>query len=190
MPLERVPLVQNHAEITSSPQDRRMGTDLVVRRAGPDDVAAVLDVLDEAARWLTIRGISGWPTRFRPEWLEPDLRDGRMHLAEVNGAAAGTFTLGWSDRWWSDRVGAGYLRRFAVRRTAAGLGAALIGWMTETVRSRGLDRLRLDCPADNAALRAYYERCGFVHVTTVRLPAEQALWSVPGTMLSLYEKQL
>ena len=30
--------------------------------------------------------------------------------------------------------------------------------------------LRLDCAAENLALRAYYERAGFVHCGDVRLP--------------------
>lgn len=164
--------------------------ELVVRRAGFADAPYVLGVLDEAAAWLAARGIAGWPPRFRSEWLEPDLRDGCVCLAEVDDTIVGTFALAWRDSWWDDGPGAGYLRRFAVRRSSAGLGALLIDWMADTVRSRGLGQLRLDCPAVNAELRAYYEHLGFVHVQTVRLPAELALWSSPGTPLSLYEKDL
>jgi hypothetical protein len=39
-------------------------------------------------------------------------------------------------------------------------------------------------------LRAYYDRAGFHHIGDVELPGAAALWSPPGTMLSLYERNL
>lgn len=161
-----------------------------MRRARVTDGEAVLAVLDEAAAWLTIRGIRGWPPLFQSAWLEPDLSAGRVWLAEAGDQVVATFTLGWQDAMWPDDRLAGYLHRFAVRRTVAGLGSSLIAWIAWAVKTQGRDRLRLDCAADNIGLRAYYERAGFMHVQDVSLPTDFALWSPPGTLLSLYELHL
>ena len=91
---------------------------------------------------------------------------------------------------WTDDGAAGYLHRLAVRRAAAGLGARLLAWTGTAVRERGRGLLRLDCPADNTPLRAYYDRARFRHVGDVELPGAAALWSPPRTMLSLYERNL
>jgi hypothetical protein len=60
--------------------------------------------------------------------MEPALSDGRVLLARLNGAVAGTFTLEWTDPLWTDAGAAGYVHRLAVRRAAAGLGARLLAW--------------------------------------------------------------
>ena len=77
-----------------------------------------------------------------------------------------------------------------VRRAAAGLGARLLAWTGTAVRERGRGLLRLDCPADNTPLRAYYDRAGFRHVGDLELPGAATLWSPPRTMLSLYDRQV
>ena len=87
-------------------------------------------------------------------------------------------------------ISAGYLHFFAVRRAAAGLGTELLAWVTTAVQEHGRRLLRLDCPADNTPLRTYYERAGFRHVCDVHLLRAGALWSPPGTLLSLYERYL
>lgn len=153
-----------------------------VRRARHGDAPAVLAVLDDAAGWLAGRGVVQWPQTFRPEWIEPALRAGEVWLAQVDGDAVATLTLQWVDPLWPDDGRAGYLHRFAVRRTAAGLGSQLLEWVVTAVRERGRDRLRLDCAADNGALRAYYEAAGFRHRGDAEFPG-----SAGHALVSRYE---
>jgi GNAT superfamily N-acetyltransferase len=168
---------------------------VTVRPARPEEGPAVLSVLDEAAAWLAGRGIAQWPPAFRPEWIEPGLGEGRMWVAETGDGAVATFALHWSDPLWVDALGrddgrAGYLHRFAVRRGHAGIGAALLDWIDGEVRRNGRDRLRLDCGADNARLRGYYEAAGFEHRGDVAIPESLTLWSPGRPLLSRYERSV
>jgi GNAT superfamily N-acetyltransferase len=151
----------------------------------------VLGLLDEAAAWLAGRGVVQWPASFRPEWVEPAVADGRVWLAEAGGVAVGTFRLDWADPMWTDLPAhdeAGYLHRFAVARSRAGLGAALLERADEEVRRRGRHLLRLDCMADNPRLREYYEAAGFAHRGEVELPESITVWPDGRPLLSRYER--
>ncbi|WP_433556696.1 GNAT family N-acetyltransferase [Pseudonocardia xinjiangensis] len=164
---------------------------MLIRRAEPDEGPAVLAVLDDAARWLAARGVEQWPAAFRTEWIEPALGSGEVWLAERAGAAVATVTLQWSDPLWPDDGRAGYLHRFAVRRQVAGLGTELLGWAASATRERGRDRLRLDCSATNASLRAYYENAGFLFCGDVEVPTTALQWGKGRrVMVSLYELSL
>jgi GNAT superfamily N-acetyltransferase len=161
--------------------------------ATPDQAADVLSLLDEAAAWLRARGISQWPERFEPVWVRGAISRGETWLVRVDGTVSGTVTLDWSDRVWADVGGdAAYLHRMAVRRTAAGLGAVILGWAEGVAREHGRPALRLDCVASNTRLRAYYEAAGFVHrgdVTVAGAPG-QRLDAGPTVLVSRYELQL
>jgi GNAT superfamily N-acetyltransferase len=136
---------------------------LDVRVATSDDLAAVLDILDEAAAWLWSRRIRQWPESFEPQWVQPRLDAGETWLAWSRGEAVGTFTLQWEDKAWSDHADddAGYVHRLAVRRASAGLGRVLLERAGDLVRGAGRQFLRLDCVTANEALRAYYSGLGF-----------------------------
>lgn len=163
---------------------------VTVRTARPDEGPTVLSVLDEAAAWLAERGITQWPPAFRAEFVEPGLSEGRMWVAEAGGAAVATFALHWADPLWPDDGDAGYLHRFAVRRGHSGIGAVLLDRIDEEVRRRGRDRLRLDCGADNARLRGYYEAAGFEHRGDVEIPETITLWSPGRPLVSLFERSV
>lgn len=170
-----------------------VGDDLAVvqmRQAGPGDVGAVLAVLDEACRWLAGRGVEQWPVAFSPEWIEPGLGAGQVWLAQRAGAVLGTITVQWDDPLWPDDGRAGYVHRLAVRRQAAGLGAGLLAWAAGVVREHGRDRLRLDCVAGNARLRAYYENSGYAHCGDVEIPVDAALSPGELPVVSRYELEL
>ena len=134
-----------------------------LRLATADDVAAVLGILDEAAAWLWSRGIRQWPEYFAPRWVLPRLEAGETWLAWSGGEAVATFTLQWDDRAWSDHHDddAGYVHRLAVRRSAGGLGRALLDEAAAKVRDASRHFLRLDCMSANETLRAYYAALGF-----------------------------
>ena len=142
-----------------------MSEALEVRRAGPEDVDEIVEILSEAARWLCGRGIVQWPDPFPRDRVAVLAERGDFHLAYVDGAAVATLALMWSDpTFWGDRPhDAGYVHALAVRRAWAGrgLGARLLDWAQEQAAAAGREYLRLDCRAENGALRAYYERQGF-----------------------------
>ena len=133
-----------------------------LRQASAEDLAAVLGILDEAAAWLWSRGIRQWPEYFEPQWVLPRLEAGETWLAWSAGEAVGTFTLQWDDAAWSDHHDddAGYVHRLAVRRSAAGLGRALLDDVAAQVRDAGRRFVRLDCVTANDVLRAYYADLG------------------------------
>jgi GNAT superfamily N-acetyltransferase len=153
----------------------------------------VLSVLNEAAAWLRGQGITQWPARFEPSWVEGAIRRGETWLVEVDGMIGATATVDWSDRVWSDIGGsAAYLHRMAVRRQAAGLGGAILAWAADVARQHGRGALRLDCVASNDRLRAYYEAAEFVHRGDVPVAGApgQRLDTGPVTRVSRYELPL
>lgn len=138
--------------------------DVVFLRADVERMDDVLSVLDEAAGWLEARGISQWPSRFEPAWVEEAISRGETWLVEIGDKVTGTVTVDWSDPLWTDAGGtAGYIHRMAVRRCASGLGAVILDWAADSARQRGVGALRLDCVTSNARLRSHYEERGFVH---------------------------
>jgi GNAT superfamily N-acetyltransferase len=48
-----------------------------------------------------------------------------------------------------------------MRPASRGVGRSLLMWAAGRARTLGVTYLRLDCWADNAHLRAYYEKLGF-----------------------------
>jgi hypothetical protein len=161
--------------------------------AAPGQVDEVLAVIDEAAAWLRGRGVEQWPGRFERSWVEGAVRRGETWLALAGGTVRGTVTLDHADSVWDDLPGAAvYVHRMAVRRSAAGLGAVILGWAAGIARQQGREALRLDCVASNGRLRAYYEAAGFVHrgdVTVAGAPG-QRLDEGPVTVVSRYEQRL
>jgi hypothetical protein len=160
--------------------------------AAPGQVDEVLAVLGEAAAWLQARGVAQWPSRFERSWVEGDVRGGATWLVLASGTVSGTVTLDHGDSVWDDLPGAAalYVHRMAVRRSAPGLGAVILGWAAGLARQQGREALRLDCVASNGRLRACYEAAGFTHrgdVTVAGAPG-QRLDEGPVTV-SRYERR-
>src|SRR6185437_855480 len=158
--------------------------------AGPEQLADVLMVLDEAAAWLQGRGIAQWPPRFEASWVEASIGRGETWLATVGGTVSATVTLDLADPVWEGTYGSAlYVHRMAVRRPAAGLGAVILVWAARMARERRREALRLDCVAANTRLRAYYEQAGFAYrgdVSVAGAPG-QRLGEGPVTVVSRYE---
>jgi len=133
-----------------------------------DDVVAILE---EAAQWLSDRGIiEQWePGSFiaHRSRIDQNIIEGQVYLAKLGDQLVGTLTIQWSDRetWGDVPDNAGYVHRLAVRRQYAGhdIGSHLLEWAEKIVASEGRAFLRLDCWSGNAALCQYYERCGFTN---------------------------
>lgn len=66
--------------------------------AGKPDVDTALSILEEAARWLTSRGIDQWsPGSFPRRRILGRIERREMYLAELDGQTFGTLALQWSD---------------------------------------------------------------------------------------------
>jgi ribosomal protein S18 acetylase RimI-like enzyme len=137
--------------------------------ATADDVATLAALYEEAAAWLTARGLRQWLTGgYTAEMAEQGMRAGHgVYLVRRDDEPVGKLTLQWDDAemWGEQPPDAGYVHGLSVRRAVAGLGlgAALLDWAGAQVAAHGRRWLRLDCMAANPALRAYYERHGFIY---------------------------
>jgi ribosomal protein S18 acetylase RimI-like enzyme len=141
--------------------------------AGRADADTVIDILDEAATWLTERGIDQWiPGNFDRAGLMAEIEDAEFYLVLQDGETddgepAATFSLQWRDPdvWGAVPDDACYLHNFAVRRAFGGqeLGRRILDWAAERAAEAGKDYLRLDCVAWNPGLNDYYRRAGFTY---------------------------
>ncbi|MGW1912764.1 GNAT family N-acetyltransferase [Streptomyces sp. NPDC002076] len=149
---------------------------IIMREGGPDDLPAILGMLDSSVRWLVSHGrTEQWgsePLSQNPRVAESVagyMTQGTTYLAEIDGVPAATLTL-------TDAPGA-YLshlpapgeperyihwlasdRRFKGR----GAGAALLAHAAEETRRAGVSLLRVDCYAGgDRKLVAFYEANGF-----------------------------
>jgi GNAT superfamily N-acetyltransferase len=162
-------------------------SDVRIVRAQRADLDRVLEILEEASRWLISKGLdTQWhpsPT-FRQGILE-NIDRGEVYVAKDLIATVGTITLQWSDRkFWGDLpLNAGYVHKLAIKRSYGGqrLGLRMLQWAETKAKAEGKTHLRLDCLASNKTVREYYEKFGFVHVRDTL---------VPGWKASLYEKKL
>ncbi|WP_143230362.1 GNAT family N-acetyltransferase [Actinosynnema sp. ALI-1.44] len=169
-----------------------MTSNVSISRALPEDLDTVLDILDDAAKWLQERGIEQWPSSFSQDatWRTQRIRSYIEHgltylvrLGEASGPVA-TFTLSkaadpqFAHGWPDGPESGGYIFRIAVLRHAAGqdLGGVILDWAADEVARWGKLWLRIDVHRRNPRLHQYYERHGFQKVAEVTAPD----LSVPG----------
>ncbi|WP_164904849.1 GNAT family N-acetyltransferase [Streptomyces cyaneus] len=147
-------------------EDRQVN-DLRVRPAAEADLASLVRLRDDAARWMLARGITGqWrPGELTEGHFRQVMEHGEVWLAEVGGRIAGAWELWWEDEaaWGPQPPVAGYVHRLMVdRRTAApGRGLQLLRAAERRVAAAGRTCVRLDCLAGNEQLNAYYRDAGY-----------------------------
>lgn len=161
--------------------------ELEVRAAPVEHVEVAAAVLEDAIARARALGCETWPrghfasdgARGRALLREAATR-GELFIVWADGSAVATFTLQSVDRdCWPDALDdALYLHRLAVRHAGTGVGRRVLAWCKQQVLARGRVYLRLDCLADDAEIRRYYERAGFCWRRDV---------DVAGRALSLYE---
>ena len=164
-----------------------------LHRADVDCLDEVLAILNSAASWLSSKGVEQWPDRFDADQVLATIIQGHTWLARLDGEAAGTITVNWSDILWdSSNDDAGYVHRLAVLRSSPGLGLRLLEWAAETVRLRGRYFLRLDCVTTNRRLRTFYEAAGFRHCGDVPVlyPKPFRVDNTNASCHSLYELKI
>jgi GNAT superfamily N-acetyltransferase len=144
-----------------------------IRDGGPDDIPAILGMLDSAVEWLVAQGRTGqWGTK---SWsgspksvamVERYVTEGSPYIAEVDGVPAGTLTLTDAPGPYLDPAEEPerYVHLLASDRRfkGYGVGSALLAHAAEVTRGAGISLLRVDCYAgDDRKLVAYYESNGF-----------------------------
>ena len=140
---------------------------VAVRRAMPEDVSIVHDMLLEAARWVDALGVVMWEQgELELERLRSEVAAGSFFIAFIGNDAAGAVKFQLDDLlFWPDlpQTDSAFVHRLVVRRSYAGRGVstALLAWAVERTRQLGKSWLRLDCDADRPKLRALYEQFGF-----------------------------
>jgi len=144
--------------------------ELILQPAGPDDLEIVLAILDDAAVRLNARGIRQWSSP-SPEGLrnlmEREIHRQHVYLARTteDGRAVGTVRFEWTNPplWRGYPGDAGYVYSLAIGSDMAGLGigALILEWAREHIRSRDKRFFRLDCVATNLKMREYYEKLSF-----------------------------
>ncbi|HML01359.1 MAG TPA: GNAT family N-acetyltransferase [Acidimicrobiales bacterium] len=133
--------------------------------AAPEDVSAFLRLRDEAAQWLSSRGINQWkPREFAASWLDKLIAQEWVFLLRHGEELAATVTVLWDDPfvWGEQEVAAGYIHNLIVARSFAGqgLGRRLLQWAEDHVAASGRSLARLDCVSSNGELRHRYESAG------------------------------
>ena len=140
-----------------------------VQLATEDELAVMIDILIEAAGWLSNNGVDQWPVSPRAYWHRRAARAisrQEAYLAYVDGSAQATLRLIWVDDYWPNAdKSAAYLHSLAIRDGlhGQGLGVALLAWCKAYARAKDKTVLRLDCLAGNRRLRQYYEAQGFIY---------------------------
>ena len=161
-----------------------------VERARSDDAEAVRALVEEAAAFLTARGIRQWAPGALPSSVIPrGIARGEVWLVRAGPQLAAAVTLEDEDReTWGPSDGAAlYVHRLVVARalSGTGVGRRLLDWAAGEAQRRGRRWLRLDCVATNTFLRRYYADAGFeprgeVDAGAVRLARfERALEAAP-----------
>jgi len=164
-----------------------LGSDIRIIGAQQGDLDRVLEILEEASRWLISKGLeTQWlPSPAFRQTIRDNIDHGEVYVAKDVKETVGTITLQWSDKkFWGDvPPDAGYIHKLAIKRAHAGqrLGLRLLSWAEAKGRADGKSYLRLDCLASNKTIREYYEKAGFVYVRDTL---------APGWKASLYEKTL
>ncbi|MGX1544920.1 GNAT family N-acetyltransferase [Streptomyces adustus] len=141
--------------------------DLRFRPADDADIADVVRLRDDAARWMLARGVTG---QWRPGELGGDhfrriLESGEIWLAEAGDRVVGAWELWWEDEdaWGPRPPTAGYVHRLMVDHGSVppGTGRRLLRAAEQRVAEAGRSSVRLDCLAGNERLTAYYLDAGY-----------------------------
>jgi protein-tyrosine phosphatase len=139
-------------------------------RATLAETDLLIAIHEEASRWLLAHGIGQWKTNTLPrDRLMIRIGRGEVYVVRLDAAPVGMVILQDANEntWGARPDDALCLHGLRVLRAYAGrsIGRVILRWAEEQVVARGRISLRLDCLAQNANLRAYYEGAGFRYVS-------------------------
>ena len=145
-----------------------------MRQASEDDVIDIIDLLEESSAWMISIGIDRWQPGAHAaaeQQLRNEVKRGNVYVWKPLNALFATIRLTGTDEaiWPNDSTAALYIHKMSVRRSlkGRGLGKLLLQWAEQRATRDGVDRLRLDCWAENQRLCKFYLSCGFQPIRTV-----------------------
>lgn len=141
-------------------------TMISVQEARTDDAPRLLELREEAARWMQRKGVQQWvPGEVSLENVQAQVCGREWFVMREPEEVVAGLRLLWADEsiWGSRPADTAYVHGLVIdrRRAGDGLGAALLIWAADRASSAGRSYLRLDCAEGNPALRSYYARAGF-----------------------------
>ncbi|MET9318600.1 GNAT family N-acetyltransferase [Streptomyces sp. NPDC003038] len=151
---------------------------ILFRQAEEKDAGALVELYDQAARWMREHGIEQWkPGEKDAAHFRARMLDGEVWIAsDADGRVCGAYELWWSDEpaWGVQPPVAGYVHRLMVEREAApaGAGRRMLEHAERRIARTGRERARLDCVSTNRRLLAYYRDAGYRVVG--EFPSKQA----------------
>jgi ribosomal protein S18 acetylase RimI-like enzyme len=152
------------------------------------DIPELVSLLTAAVGYKVQHADMAWGTGAYTETEVTQLLEaGSLYTARIDDEVVATLVLQWEDEMWEPQAAqAGYVHRLAVKQGFHGqnLGQQLLDWAASETTKRGRHYLRLDCPAANTKLCAYYESCGFTKVGTKPDPIHEDYTP------ALYERRL
>ncbi|MGI6254895.1 MAG: GNAT family N-acetyltransferase [Acutalibacter sp.] len=144
-----------------------------LRKASPEDEAAVLELYREASVFLASQGIDQWQDGYpNREAFQADLARGESWVVEEGGRVLATACLGFGREPTYDRIYQGswaveaeeyaFLHRIAVSGELRGKNAPSLffGQLEQDARRRGLPCLRGDTHRDNKIMQHVLEKNG------------------------------
>lgn len=152
--------------------------DIQARFAEAQDAPRIMELYRITAEWLRSKGSTQWADLIvgidRHDTPAAIARR-EVFLFESGGDPAAVVILmprpsAWDKNLWgtmAEDPRAVYLHRLSVHRDFAGrrLGPQVLAWTeTSVAYPPGVDRIRLDCIADNPRLNAVYREAGYAHV--------------------------
>ena len=141
------------------------------RRAVDSDADAIQALLTKAGEALARQGFLNWTPAYTLERIRTYIADREVYVVEDAGALVATYTLGLTavppysaPPWPQPDSPALYLNRLAVdpERQREGIGRWCLDDVEDRARAAGAAAVRCDVLQSNAALRAFYERHGYI----------------------------
>ena len=135
-----------------------------IRKAVPEDVGPILDLIRRRIRWMDEIGLDHWnrvdyfgiyPERYYEENIASFL------VAEQAGRLIGALALYDHDSVWNDRTPARYVHNFVADIDCPGTGAALLRFAEQMTLTRGIRLMRMDTNLKDHKLSEYYEEKGY-----------------------------
>ena len=159
---------------------------ITIIRGEQNRASEMLELLQDAARWMESNGIKQWtPGQFNEADILHYFEEREVYLALQNDELIGMFTLQFSDpQYWGPRNddSYAYLHRLTVARSyrGTGLGSQMLHYAADLAIQKGLKGLRFDTVAHNVKLNGYYQSLGFHYMGTHDMGG--------GRLVNLYEK--
>lgn len=168
------------------------------RLAGPEDMDAILSIVDDAKALLKSRHIDQWQGEYPAKAdFEEDLANQRCYVITVDGETAAFFTLSSepepcyaaiTDGKWSSEEPYVTLHRAAVagKYRGSGLSAMLFKFTEKIATEKGFRYIRVDTHKKNKAMQRCIRDAGFRYRGNVQIACE------PGheTLRYAFEKKL